>query len=87
MIQIKFIKFWPNFGDLDNYITHLLKINNISYKINDDLNKLDFIFIGSFIYINPILWPIVICKEIYRFEVNIRGMDDVKKGYYYNALL
>jgi hypothetical protein len=43
--------------------------------------------IGSFIYINPVLWPIVICKEIFRLEVNIRGMDDLKKEYHYNSLL
>jgi hypothetical protein len=53
MIQIKFINFWPGFDNSENYITYLLKINNIPYKIiHDNLDELNFIFIGSFIYNN-----------------------------------
>ena len=56
MIQIKFINFWSGFDNSENYITYLLKINNISYKvIHDNLDELNFIFIGSFIYNDDIL--------------------------------
>jgi hypothetical protein len=36
MIRIKFINFWEGFGDEDNYITYLLRINNICYEVVED---------------------------------------------------
>jgi hypothetical protein len=40
---------------------------------------------GSFIYVNPFLFPLIITKEFYRLEVNIRGLDEEKdkKDYYH----
>ena len=43
--------------------------------------------IGVFLYCNPIIFPIVACKEIYRLEVNLRGLEDEKKTDYYNKIL
>jgi hypothetical protein len=39
---------------------------------------------GSFLYINPFLFPIILGKEIHRLEINIRGLDEEKekKDYY-----
>jgi len=34
---------------------------------------------GVIIYINPFLLPITFSKEIYRLEVNIRGMNEEKE--------
>jgi hypothetical protein len=42
---------------------------------------------GSVIYLFPVLLPITIAKEIYRIEVNLRGLNDDKKTRYYNELL
>jgi len=42
--------------------------------------------IGLFLYINPLLLPINIYKEIYRLEVNIRGLEEDKKSDYYNII-
>jgi len=47
-------------------------------------------FVGLFLYAFPIL-PIfiipIIPKEIYRLEVGLRGLEEEKKGDYYNKLL
>ena len=48
MIRIKFINFWEGFGDIDNYITYLLRINNICYEVVED--NIDYLFIGCFIH-------------------------------------
>jgi len=42
---------------------------------------------GFGIYINPILLFVTIPKEIYRLEVNLRGLENEKKTDYYNQLL
>ena len=42
---------------------------------------------GIIIYSNPILLPITVHKELYRLEVNIRRLENDKKGDYYNHLL
>ena len=42
---------------------------------------------SSFIYINPVCIPLLICKEIYRLEVNLREMEDEKQSEFYNSIL
>ena len=34
--------------------------------------------VGLFIYINPSPFPFVIYKEIYRLEINLRGLEEKK---------
>lgn len=34
---------------------------------------------GGLMYVNPFFIPIIISKEIYRLEVNIRGMNEEKE--------
>ena len=43
--------------------------------------------LGSFFYINPILWLPLALKELYRIEVNIRDLQDEKNTSYYNEIL
>ena len=42
---------------------------------------------GIFVYVNPILFPIMIYKELYRLEVNIRGLEPRKCERFYNDIL
>ena len=38
-------------------------------------------------YINPCTFFFILYKEIYRLEVNLRGLEDEKKTDYYNEVL
>jgi hypothetical protein len=44
-------------------------------------------FFGIIMYVNPILLPITIHKELYRLEINIRNLENEKKSRYYNDLI
>ena len=44
-------------------------------------------FRGSFYYFLPIFFPILIHKEFYRLEVNMRNIEKEKNSSYYNELL
>jgi len=43
--------------------------------------------LGFGIYINPFFYLITIPKEIYRIEVDLRGLEEEMKTDYYNYLL
>ena len=49
-------------------------------------NKIGTGLIGTFIYINPAFFPIVVYKEFYRLEINLRGLEDEKNSYFYNKI-
>jgi hypothetical protein len=44
-------------------------------------------FFGIIMYVNPILLPITIHKELYRLEVNTRNLESEKNSSYYNDLI
>lgn len=44
-------------------------------------------FAGTFFYINPIFFIPLMYKEIYRLEVNLRGLENEKNSVFYNSLL
>jgi len=50
-------------------------------------SRIPYGLLGVFFYINPFLAPINLYKEIYRLEVNIRGLESEKKSDYYNKLM
>lgn len=42
--------------------------------------------LGIFLYTNPVLLPFILYKEMYRLEVNVRGLEEEKKTDYYNTI-
>ena len=69
-----------NFCKYDNNKSELVKTYRMySYKIL-------YGFMGLYLYANPFLVMITIPKEIYRLEVNIKGIENEKKTDYYNKL-
>lgn len=71
-------------------------LDSYDYKYNKQCNKnnpylystkISYGLFGSFIYINPIALIITLSKEIYRFEVWARNLDEEKTTDYYNDLL
>ena len=58
--------------------------NKKSYLYSE---KITYGLMGIFFYVNPFLLFITFPKEMYRLEVNIRGLEDDKKTDYYNRLL
>ena len=67
-----------------NYYEYYHKHENKHYFYTDKIFNGLF---GLVIYINPGLLPIAIYKEIYRLEINLRGLEEEKKTEYYNKIL
>lgn len=66
------------------------KNSNDKYKKKEPYLYLDSIVYGLFgiiIYGNPVFYPLLIHKEIYRLEINVRNLEDEKKSKYYNEVL
>ena len=51
------------------------------------INSVCYGIYGIGLYINPLLLPLLLHKEIYRLEVNLRNLENEKKTKYYNNLL
>ena len=51
------------------------------------LHKLAWGIVSAIAYINPATGLIGLYKEVYRIEVNLRGLEDEKKTDYYNEVL
>jgi hypothetical protein len=67
-------------------------INSYNYKLknqNDNYiytNSLIYGILGFIIYANPVLLPFTLHKEIYRLEINARGIEKKKNTKYYKDL-
>ena len=67
--------------------------NNKLYKHSEKekpplyLDKIAWGIGGTFCYFSPFTFFVVLYKEIYRIEVNLRGLEDEKKTRYYNEVL
>jgi hypothetical protein len=69
-------------------------LHSYDYKYTKSIHKEPYLYIskgqqgfwGLFLYINPLLLPINMYKEMYRFEVNLRGLEEEKKTDYYNTI-
>ena len=55
-------------------------------KKHNDLysDKIMHAFIGTFVYMNPIMLYLILSKELYRLEVNVHGLE--KKIDYYELI-
>ena len=54
------------------------------YLYSDSINHGLF---GIIIYGNPVFLPLLIHKEVYRLEINVRNLENEKKSNYYNKIL
>lgn len=67
-------------------------LNSYDYTISKNQNpkiytdKIISGVLGALYYSNPFTLFIVMYKEIYRLEVNIRGLEDQKNTTFYNKL-
>jgi hypothetical protein len=50
------------------------------------INKAYWGVVGAVFYITPVLCFVAAYKEIYRLEVNLRGLEDEKKTRFYNEI-
>jgi hypothetical protein len=84
---------WPILGfnrGLNSYNYHYS--NNKLYHNSETKQYLytdAFMWGGGSIlaYLNPFMFFIVFGKEVYRLEVNLRGLEEEKKTEYYNKVL
>ena len=51
------------------------------------IDKIGWGICSAFAYINPVVLPFILYKEVYRLEVNLRGLEEEKKTDYYNRVL
>ena len=94
IVSITMVCGWPILGfkrGLNSYdynyshnklYSHGKQIKNPFY-----LDKLAGGIFSAIAYLNPVTGLIGLYKEIYRIEVNLRGLEDEKKTDYYNEVL
>ena len=86
------IAIWPLLGfkrGMDSYNHHHSK-NDLYIKQQGPplfINKIGWGICSAGAYINPCTFPFVLYKEVYRLEINIRGLEEEKKKDYYNEVL
>ena len=69
-------------------------LHSYDYTYNKSIHKQPYLYIhkgqqgllGIFVYMNPFLFPFLLYKEIYRLEVNLRGLEEEKKSDDYNQM-
>ena len=62
------------------------KSSNLKTTNSFYIDKLGWGLASIVIYLNPVTFFFVLYKEIYRLEVNLRGLEDEKKTEYYNKV-
>ena len=71
-----------NFNSITENIKPVVYSNQIVQFSHRVMNGV----LGMFIYANPICWIVIIPKELYRLEVNVRNMKSEKKRDYYHEI-
>lgn len=72
---------------LNSYDYNYTKFKSIHKETYLYISKGQQGLLGIFLYINPLFLPISLYKEMYRFEVSMRGLEEEKKTDYYNNML
>ena len=93
--NIVFITFcaWPVLGfnrgmkSYDYHYSHNKLYHNSENKTYLYTDAFMWGFGSTLVYLNPFTAFITLGKEIYRLEVNLRGLEDEKKTEYYNKVL
>jgi hypothetical protein len=86
------IGIWPLLGfkrGMDSYDYHHSK-NNLYNKQQGPplfINKIGWGIGSACAYMSPFTFFIVLYKEVYRLEINIRGLEEEKKKDYYNEVI
>ena len=86
------IGIWPLLGfkrGMDSYNHHHSK-NDLYIKQKGPplfIDKIGWGICSAGAYINPCTIPLILYKEVYRLEVNLRGLEEEKKKDYYNEVL
>ena len=81
---------WPVLGfyrGLNSYNYNYVKNRLYRHSNPFYIDKMGWGAVGALIYLNPITFFFVLYKEVYRLEVNLRGIEDEKNTDYYNELL
>ena len=86
------IGMWPLLGfkrGMDSYDYHHSKKHAYIREQHSPLfiDKIGWGICSTIAYINPCTIPFILYKEVYRLEINIRGLEDEKKTDYYNEVL
>jgi hypothetical protein len=85
------IGLWPLLGfkrGMDSYDYNYSKNAAVMKKPNHLLiDKIGWGICSAGAYINPVTFLYVLYKEVYRLEVNIRGLEEDKKTDYYNEVI
>jgi hypothetical protein len=84
---------WPVLGFNRGFNSYNYHYSNNKLYQNSDTKQ--YLYTDAFMwgvgstlaYLNPFLCFITIGKEIYRLEVNLRGLENEKKTAYYNTVL
>lgn len=67
-----------------DYSWNIKKYNNREYFYS---SALGYGLLGTFVYLCPMLIANNVAKELYRAEINLRNMENLKNSEYYNELL
>ena len=81
---------WPVLGfnrGLNSYNYNYVKNKLYRHSNPFYIDKIVWGAVGTLIYLNPITFFFVLYKEVYRLEVNLRGLEDEKNTDYYNEVL
>jgi len=70
-----------------NYSNRSKSTGDTQLYVTTYVDKLLYGIGGSLVYVNPVMFPFMVYKEMYRMEVNIRGIESLKNTDYYKEVI